>query len=85
MREICIFSSSFVAQRVIELWPKLIATGMGASNGVAKKNATGQESGLVEDNLYKVAAIFPTQKAIHMKDIAHHALGTIARQGLIAR
>src|SRR5260370_23681308 len=50
-----------------------------------KKDATGQESVLVEDNLYEVAASIPTQKATNMKDIAHHAQRTIVRQGLTAR
>src|SRR5947209_13276651 len=50
-----------------------------------KKDATGQHSVLVENNLYEVAARIPTQKATNMKDIAHHAQGTIVWQGLTAR
>src|SRR5258708_27670900 len=50
-----------------------------------KKDATSQESVLVEDDLYEVAASIPTQKATHMKDIAHHAQRAIVRQRLTAR
>src|SRR5216683_5406230 len=50
-----------------------------------KKDATSQESVLVEDDLYEVAASIPTQKATNMKDIAHHAQRAIVRQRLTAR
>ena len=50
-----------------------------------KKEATGQQSVLVEDNLYEVATSIPTQKATNMKDIAHHAQRAIVRQGFTAR
>src|SRR5947208_15486588 len=50
-----------------------------------KKDATGQESVLIEDNLYEVATSIPTQEATNMKNIAHHAQRAIVRQGLTAR
>src|SRR3989442_1397095 len=50
-----------------------------------KKEATSQQSVLIEDNLYEVATSIPTQKATNMKDIAHHAQRAIVRQGFTAR
>src|SRR5437764_14078877 len=50
-----------------------------------KKDATSQESVLVEDNLYELATGIPTQKATQMKDIAHHAQRTIVRQRFTTR
>src|SRR5258708_14757703 len=50
-----------------------------------KKDARSQESVLGDDDLYEVAASIPTQKATHMKDIAHHAQRAIVRQRLTAR
>src|SRR2546423_988418 len=50
-----------------------------------KEDATSQKSVLVEDDLYEVAGSIPTQKATHMKDIAHHAQRAIVRQRLTAR
>src|SRR5947209_2515971 len=50
-----------------------------------KKEATGQQSVQVEDNLYEVATSIPTQKATNMKDIAHHAQRAIVRLGFTAR
>src|SRR5439155_219059 len=50
-----------------------------------KKDATSQESVLVEDALSEVAASIPTQKSTNMKDIAHHAQRAIVRQRLTAQ
>ena len=50
-----------------------------------KQDAMGQQSVLIEDNLYEVTTSIPTQKATHMKDIAHHAQRAIVRQGFTAR